>query len=131
MTYGSYRNADGRLGHCSQYMKEDFRHDMWRASHLKTFRAGLFKQIREEDLKDDQGNWLELCVDLAVTFPMLEMSGLKHSKFIPNILVVYNTLASFEHNTDAEGRAREANVAAMLRNRTPYAKLTEAVWRTK
>lgn len=55
---------------------------------LRTFYAGLFHQIKKEDLLYN-GEFFSAGYDLAIMFPMLEMAG-KHSRFIPEINYVYN-----------------------------------------
>ncbi len=59
------------------------------AQHLRTFKAGLFKKIRKEDLMLN-GKFYEVNADMAVMIPLLEMAGPTHSKFISDILYVYN-----------------------------------------
>ncbi len=67
-------------------------------SHLKTFRAKLFKNIRKEDLLDPAtGKFYLKAWDMAMMFPMLEMcapkdpAGVNHSVFISDmVLYVYN-----------------------------------------
>ena len=88
VTYGSYKHADGRPGHCEQ-LKGDPRKVPWVTSHLKTFRAGLFQRITATDLRFD-GDWLPHARDLALMFPMLEMAGRESSHFVPEVLVTYN-----------------------------------------
>ena len=114
MTYGSFKYADGRPGFASAYTDDNFRGSLWRATHLKTFRAKLFHRLTPEDLKRD-GKFRDVCIDMAVMVPLLEMSGLEHSRFIPDILYVYNYANSFEMNASPSERAREKAMAAEIR----------------
>ena len=66
-----------------------FRRYRWISSHLRTFKYGLWKRIKREDLLDAKGNFYRMAWDLAFMIPMLEMCGSRH-KFISNILYVYN-----------------------------------------
>ena len=74
-----------------------FRQDWWNVpSHLKTFKASLFKNVRKEDLLYE-GKFFRKAWDMAMLYPMLEMSAPKtptaknHSAFIEDmILYVYN-----------------------------------------
>jgi glycosyltransferase involved in cell wall biosynthesis len=68
--------------------KNSFRSYKWVTSHLRTFYAGLFKQVKLEDLLLD-GKFLPMGWDLAFMFPMLEMAG-GHATFIRDILYLYN-----------------------------------------
>jgi len=94
ITYGQYKKyPDGKIGACSEIPKEvikanSFRSYKWVSSHLRTFYAWLYKRIKVEDLKY-QGKFVPFGGDLAIMFPMLEMAG-EHSKFIPEVLYVYN-----------------------------------------
>lgn len=64
------------------------------AQHLRTFKAGLFKKIKIEDLQLN-GKFYEMNADMATMIPMLEMSAPRdmnspnHSKFIPDIMCMY------------------------------------------
>jgi len=95
ITYGNYeRFPDGQLGHCSKYSNgiinnNAFRQDMWRASHLRTFKYKLWKNIKDKDLLDNDGNYLDVAWDLAFMFPMLEMAGERQECF-SEPLYVYN-----------------------------------------
>lgn len=96
MTYGTYEEFPYRdVSHIyHRYPKEiieknSFREYQWLASHLRTYKRELFLHINEEDLKDKDGNFFDVAGDMAVQFPMLEMSGHK-SSYIPDILYVYN-----------------------------------------
>jgi glycosyltransferase involved in cell wall biosynthesis len=95
MTYGSYMDhPQNSRGCCLPYTdavinSNNFRTDRWRASHLRTMRADLFKKIRVEDLKDQNGNFFEAAWDLAIMLPLLEMSG-HHHRYVHDILYIYN-----------------------------------------
>lgn len=66
-------------------------------SHLKTFRAKLFKRIKKEDLTDTDGTFYKKAWDMAMLFPMLEMcapaywGAPNHSRYIDDtVLYIYN-----------------------------------------
>jgi hypothetical protein len=86
-TYGQFMWADGSIGFAAP-VGDDPRREPWRATHLKTFRAGLVKRIREEDLKTPDGRWT-FVTDQPVMLPVLELAG-GRAAFIPNILCVYD-----------------------------------------
>jgi hypothetical protein len=127
VTYGSYRYADGRPGHCRTMTPAELaqpRLAPWLASHPKTFRAGLFQKINPEHFRKD-GQWLPHARDLALMFPLLEMAGTR-AHYIPDILYVYNYANSTEHNADAKTLAYERECVTYVRGLTPYELLT--VW---
>ncbi|MES2122369.1 MAG: hypothetical protein V4492_06285, partial [Chlamydiota bacterium] len=65
-----------------------FREHTWTTTALRTFYAGLFHKIKKEDLLYE-GAFFPMSGDLAYMWPILEMAGF-HSRFIPDVLYVYN-----------------------------------------
>ena len=91
MTSGSFKYHDGRPGFANPPQKfTEIRKQTFTLSHLRTWKAWLWKKIEIEDLKDDDGNYWSVAGDLAFMFPMLEMSGEEHYRFLPEILYIYN-----------------------------------------
>lgn len=76
------------------FYNREIRKYKWVTSHLRTFKAGLFKKIKKEHLLY-QGKFIMKACDLAIMFPMLEMAGPKNelskirSTFIEDILYLY------------------------------------------
>lgn len=58
----------------SVFYNKEIRTYPYVASHLKTFKAGLFKKIKKEDLMY-KGKFMEMTWDQAFMFPMLEMAS--------------------------------------------------------
>jgi len=98
MTYVTYEEFPYRdiSEHYHEYpldVRENktFRSHKWLASHLRTFRRELFLKINPEDMKDPTtDNYVSMAPDLSFQFPMLEMCGVDKSRYIPDILYVYN-----------------------------------------
>ena len=96
LTHGSwvgYPNKDAQTNNYP-YTEEEFKYNIrtfpWRASHLRTFKYKVWKYVKDEDLRDERGCYFESAWDLAMMWPMLEMSGFDRVKFIPEKLYVYN-----------------------------------------
>lgn len=53
--------------------KKLFRREPFLVSHPMTFRTNLFKKIKMDDFKENNGAWLKYSLDLASYLPMLEM----------------------------------------------------------
>lgn len=87
--------------------KNLFRNYRFISSHLRTFYAGLFQQIKKEDFIY-KGQFLPVCCDVAMMIPMLEMSSHGHIKYISKIM--YNYTAS---NPLSEFRIRENLIQKM------------------
>jgi hypothetical protein len=124
VTYGQFVFEDGRAGFAEPYgPNEDVRKTHWRATHLKTYRAGLAQRIKLEDLQQD-GQWITRAWDMAIMMPLLEMAGSTHTKFNPEVLYVYNLATSFEWNAkDVAELRHEKSVDAWVRSRPKYAPL--------
>lgn len=124
MTYGNYiEYPSGEVGRFSKQIPEDiinenkFRESNWMSSHLRTCKYKLWKRIKEEDLKNLDGNYYEMTADLATVFPMLEMSG-KKSHFINDILLVYNRLNS--NSEDKVNHFLQLSIEKEIRNKHKY-----------
>ena len=59
----------------------------WVSSHLKTFKANVFKKIKKENFQDLDGNWFERGYDQALYLPILHLA--KERKFINEICYLY------------------------------------------
>ena len=103
-----------------------------RATHLKTFRAGLFQQIRQGDFHLF-GRWMNTHMDQFTMYPMLEMAGERHA-VISEVLYVYNIDGPAEgrepgkdyeaSKTTAEG----ALITRLIEDAPKYERLSRAPW---
>jgi len=129
ITYGTYLTyPEGRRPwNITEYSENvvsnaDYRKDVWRASHLRTFKHKLWNKIREEDLLEDDGQTRPAAWDLAFMFPMLEMAG-PRSAYIEEILYIYNM-----SNPLNEEKVNHPNLLASeakIRNMKKYSLLEE------
>ena len=94
MTYGQFIPLSGIYGvYCQPipntrtYRKSP----IWCVSHLITFKKWLWDLIKEEDFKYN-GEYPKYAFDAAFLYPMIEMSGHKHIRFIRKVLYIYNDL---------------------------------------
>jgi glycosyltransferase involved in cell wall biosynthesis len=88
---GCFKYSDGSIGFSSRQENIDnLRFERFTASHIRTWRAFLWRNIKEKDLKDDDGIFWTVSGDVAFMFPMLEMSGSEHYVFMNSINYVYN-----------------------------------------
>jgi glycosyltransferase involved in cell wall biosynthesis len=95
LTYGQYMYyPEGTIGVCKELPEEVKKNNnyrdsgVWITSQLRTFRAGLFKKIKREDLLYEN-KFYEMAWDLAMMYPMIEMAQ-GHIVFIPDVLYIYN-----------------------------------------
>lgn len=119
---GSFRYTDGTEGFSSK--QENFnvlRAVNFTASHIRTWRAFLWRAIKPKDLRDNNGDYWQWSGDLCFMYPMLEMSGEEHYRFMTEINYDYNANNPInEHKVDMKMVSDHAN---KIRGLTPYKKL--------
>tara|TARA_R110002074_G_scaffold229747_6_gene401179 strand:+ start:953 stop:2569 length:1617 start_codon:yes stop_codon:yes gene_type:complete len=127
MTYGSYVYAPhGEKGvEPSQYPQDiidnnSFRTDQWRASHLRTFKHKLWKEINHDDLKNDEG-YYKVAYDQAIMLPLLELAA-ERAVYIPEVMHVYNRINPL--NVDKTKQEEQYQTAQEVRSKTPYQRLS-------
>jgi glycosyltransferase involved in cell wall biosynthesis len=90
-------------------------------AHLKTFKYRLFREIKDEDLRDPKtGDYFRVSWDKALLYPMLEMANGK-VRFIEDILYVYNIdnpLNDFKIN-----REEQIEATTYIRSKPKYPSL--------
>lgn len=119
---GSFKYHDGRQGFARPHNSfEDIRKKPFTLSHIRTWKGFLWKNIKEEDLKDENGEYWDVAGDLAFMFPMVEMSGIEHYKFMPEINYVYNEENPLNDHKLYMGRVQQ--VSSIIRNYKSYNKL--------
>jgi glycosyltransferase involved in cell wall biosynthesis len=119
---GCFRYSNGQLGFSSkQKIDENLRTSQFTASHIRTWRAFLWRAIKEEDLRDENGDYWQWSGDLCFMFPMLEMAGDEHYRFMTDINYIYNAENPInEHKVDM---SMVNNHASRIRAKLPYKKV--------
>ena len=124
MTYGSWvSNVPGLPGLWPAYPAgtTDFRQFRWLATAIRTWKKWLWDLVEDRDFRDDRGAYFRVAEDLAVMFPMLEMSGTERARHIGEPLMLYNNA-----NPAGTARIRRDELrrnSELIRNRRPYARL--------
>ena len=136
LAYGSFERSDGIRDHVwdgafgLRYAPgAGPRAQRWRASHLKTFRAGLVKRLIAEHsnyLRDHTGAWFDTCLDRAVMLPLLELAGERYA-VAPDVRCVYHYAANAQHQTNAHEH-REAVDRQRIHCMPALPALTERPW---
>jgi len=127
LTFGSHEHyPSGEFGLNNGCPPEEtvefarYRLTRWMYSHLRTFKYLLWKNIRDEDLRDENGAYYSMTWDLAFMLPMLEMAG-KQIMHIPEVLYVYNMETPFnDHKKDS---ARQQHYDRLIRSKPIYSRL--------
>ena len=98
MTYGSYVEFPSMIrGKFSQQVPAEvirdnsFRKVPWMTSHLRTFKFGLWQNLKNEHMMKDVNKeiYFDCTWDLAIYYPLLEMAGCR-SHYINEVLYIYN-----------------------------------------
>ncbi|MDB6081734.1 MAG: hypothetical protein JWO53_1006 [Chlamydiia bacterium] len=129
VTYGQFifypNNTHGWAAKISDDIikKNGFRDEQWYTTHLRTFYAELFHQIKKEDLFYN-GEFYPMAGDLAVMFPIIEMAG-THSRFIPDVLYVYNVAT--QQNDHVTNPSYQSQLGLGIRDKNRYLPL-DKLW---
>lgn len=83
-----WKDKSGRLGNYAKPNPEKARSTVWNFSHMRSFRAFLFREIKDEHLKMN-GEYFKGACDIGHAIPMLEMAGSEHFHYINEPLYIY------------------------------------------
>ena len=102
ITNGSFKYSSGAEGFSApQVFFDILRTQRFTASHLRTWRVFLWREIKDEDHRDNNGDYLKVNADLAYMLPMLEMAGPQHYRYLPETNLIYNEMNPInDHKVD-------------------------------
>jgi len=123
LTNGSFIYRDGRVGFSAKVDYSKIRNQPFQFSHLRTWKAHLWKKINPEDFNHQFGNSIISAPDLAYSFPMAEMAGNNHYEFIPEILYIYNDESpynEFKNESAGGGKFQQFVCESEIRFKKPY-----------
>lgn len=111
ITYGSAKLSDGKKSYSGQYKESDFKYlrkITQKFTYPITFKRLLYDKFIELDPKceqflDKENKWFNCCSFQAISFPLLELAGFNKTKYINEILYIYNVdnpLNSEKSNSD-------------------------------
>ncbi len=108
LTYGQYIWPNGRIGHCKAYTKSEFsmlRKGGYWASHLRTFKYKLYKELLNQDpnldcFKNNNGDFYTITYDVAIMTPLMEIAGFDRIKFNPDPVYYYRIHQQNDHFVD-------------------------------
>lgn len=97
VVWSNYQTSDGKIGHCKPLNPvKSPRSQMWKSSHLFSFRHSLFKNIPEQYFKSDDGSWLTAACDLSIAYPILDQT--RRYKYIRKIAYEYTVDRDLSHH---------------------------------
>lgn len=126
LTNGSFMYSNGHKGFSDKCNPKTIRKDAFRFSHLRSWKAFLWKNISKENFKEDNGEYFKSGADVAYCFPLLELAGEENYKFLSQILYVYNGDSPYNDHKEGSacgGLTEQSRVANIIRNKPPLTKL--------
>ena len=119
---GSFAFSNGFMGFASKQTNfSNLREVTFTASHIRTWRAFLWRKIKEKDLKDETGDYWQWSGDLCFMYPMLEMAGEEHYRFMSEVNYIYNgDNPTNEHKVDM---SMVNDHSSKIKSKEPYKKL--------
>jgi len=120
MTYGSLVSESGsHNGFCKPIQStENYRRESWVTSHLRTFKYWLWKKIDDKDFRDSSYKYYSMAWDMAIMYPLIEMSGMEKVRFIERNMYVYNDTNPI--NDFRKNVMQQLTIANEIRNKKPY-----------
>ena len=133
MMYGQAIYSNGRAGNAKPYLsKEEFenkRNLPFYVSHIRTFRAFAFHEIKNQDenlscFKDESGNWYDMTCDVAMMYPLMEVCGYERVFYNSKVLYIYNSDNPIcDYKIDLEKQER---IHKEILNKKPFKQLMYA-----
>jgi hypothetical protein len=134
MTYGGFIvwngfDAEPTLPYPQSTLFDDFVHehklyrkDLWRTSHMRTYRGFLFKSLPSNEMRSlTDGEYYWHASDLAFQFPFLEMCPKDKIKLIDFYAHTYNHSNANQSRTHERESRENEQYEIEIRNRKKYA----------
>jgi glycosyltransferase involved in cell wall biosynthesis len=129
LTNGSFMYSNGDPGFSSKCNPETVRKDVFRFSHLRTWKTFLWKAIPDTYLRDDDGSYFKSAADVAYTFSLLELAGDENYRFLPKLYYVYNAESPLNDHKPGSatggGHREQERCSNIIRNKTKLNKLNK------
>jgi glycosyltransferase involved in cell wall biosynthesis len=125
MTYGSWIADDPactgfKAGRWPAYPEGTtrFRDVAWLGTAVRSWKKWLWDKVDDRDFRDRDGNYVMVVEDQASMLPMLEMSGTRRARHIPDVLMIYNRITP--HACGKIHLELMRQTSTYLRKRPPY-----------
>ena len=83
-----WMDKNGVVGNYGKFNADKARIKSWNFSHMRTYRAFLFRMIKEEHLMFE-GEYFKAGCDIGAGIPMLEMAGNEHFYYLDQVTYIY------------------------------------------
>jgi glycosyltransferase involved in cell wall biosynthesis len=99
----------------------DFRSHPFLGTAVRTWKRWLWDHLRDDDLRDESGEYVRVSEDKFVMMPLLEMCGTARARHIAAPIMIYNKIVDYTVGDPfAQERVRNA---ALIARRQPYPRL--------
>jgi hypothetical protein len=123
--YSNFLSMTGSVGFSRAFPVQTIERNSYRSypfvtSHLRAFYTKLFTNIKDEDLKDEQGEYLRAANDVAICIPILEQAH-ERVGYLPEMTYFYNSNTGL--NNHQVRLAEQRNNDRKVRRRATYKRL--------
>ena len=139
MTYGKFYCWDGKSDSAVEANPQNtpypdlvhkyklYKKDVWRASHLRTFKGFLIKKVYKEHYRSKIDlNYFDHASDLAISFPCLEMCGKERIGVVDFPTYIYNVSNNNQERTHKrESNSNNQKYELEIRTRKTYSTLVD------
>lgn len=124
--YSNFLGSSGNIGYSRAFPAYTIEDNSYRkypfvTSHLRAYYTQLFRNIKEEDLKDENGDYFRAANDVATCIPILEQSH-KRVLYLPELAYLYNSNTGLNNHivrlSEQKGNDRK------IRKKPSYSELT-------
>jgi len=127
LTNGSFMYSTGEMGFSERCNPETVRRDVFRFSHLRTWKSFLWKAIPKSYLKEVNGDYFKSAADVAYTFSLLELAGEENYRFLSKLYYVYNAQSPYNDHKPGSatggGLTEQNRCSTIIRNKPKLKKL--------
>ena len=99
-----------------------FRRVYFGISHLRVFYAKLLLQVKDEDLRDEKGEYYRAANDVAIYMPMMEMAA-ERQTYVKELTYLYNSKTGLNNHSEKKDEQKQND--KKIRMKEPYARLAE------
>ncbi len=127
MSFGQFEYYDGSENKAIGFSRKpnpfnNLRNMPWCSTHLRTFKAFLFKHIKKESLIDPNTNhFWDMAGDNAIFAPMIELAGEERILYTNDINYTYNIETPL--NDHCVNHANQLDCSRRILSQTPYQRL--------
>jgi glycosyltransferase involved in cell wall biosynthesis len=119
-----WQDVNGKVGNYGKPSPERARKTSWNFSHMRSYRAFLFRSIKDEHLKHG-GQYFRAACDLGFGIPMLEMAGSEHFVYhdFPTYVYHWHDKQTYSKNNSFGDNLLQGLTAKYIYSLPQYTKL--------